>query len=701
MKESRVIIIDDMEGIHADITALFKSTKNSILDALRQDIFGPSSELSTSARDLNFEFHSAFQGEQGYELVKDSIEKGNPYSVAIVDMRMPPGWDGLQTIQKIREVDPNIEIIICSAYSDYSWREIAENLGVNSKHLFLSKPFEAIEMKQMVVNLAEKWNLNVENRKYIEELRAAHDTTEKYIRSIEEHKLDLQNKVNEKTNELSRQNSDILKIVDQLNLTSEKLNDAQKIANIGSWELDPSTNELTWSQEHFRIFELEDSHNSKELYQIHRKRIHPDDLPSIDRAIAQTINTGTSFSLECRIVFALDRIKFVLILGKMNSITLGAMPTLIGTTQDISARKIYENKLQENEKILRFALEGAGDGVWQWHIPSGKIHYSKRWKEMLGYAEDEIGDTLDEWMKRIKAEDLEAVKANLQAHQDGKSVYHNEHRIECKDGNFKWILGRGMVVDRSPEGLPILMVGTHADITRMKIAEAQLLQSTKRASLGDMSAGIAHEICNPLAVISAVTKILPKFSDSAENLAKKITIIDNAVTRITEIVNGLRKYSYHQIEMEFKAHSLSSMVNDAIVHSGVKSIQSDIRFILEIEADLSIDCDEVEIELAIMNLIKNSIEAVSKCQDKWVKIEVRDDSDRDYALLQIVDSGPGISEQNREKIFDPFFTTKHINEGIGLGLSTVKGILDKHKATIKLVTPHSNTCFELRFRKHP
>lgn len=178
MEETRVVIIDDVEEIHNNIRTIFQSRKNDLLDALKQDLFGPSSHNQNLKKELPLIFDSAFQGQEGYELVKKSVAMGKPYSVAIVDMRMPPGWDGLQTIRKIREVDQDLEIVVCSAYSDYSWHDIAHELGVNDKYLFLSKPFEVTEMKQMVINLAEKWWLKTKNKMYIEELRKARQTAE-------------------------------------------------------------------------------------------------------------------------------------------------------------------------------------------------------------------------------------------------------------------------------------------------------------------------------------------------------------------------------------------------------------------------------------------------------------------------------------------------------------------------------------------
>ncbi|MCX6129768.1 MAG: PAS domain-containing protein, partial [Proteobacteria bacterium] len=188
----------------------------------------------------------------------------------------------------------------------------------------------------------------------------------------------------------------------------------------------------------------------------------------------------------------------------------------------LAEQTVKLDSLLETEELQRFALEGAGDGVWNWHIPSGLVFYSKRWKEMLGFTEQEIDGNLVEWVKRIHPDDVARVLADVASHQNGQSIYHNEHRILRKDGTYLWVLNRGMVTSHDSDGSPLRMVGTLTDISRLKSAEAQIIQTAKLASLGEMSAGIAHEINNPLAIITASVGLLTKFAAQPEKLAAKI-----------------------------------------------------------------------------------------------------------------------------------------------------------------------------------
>jgi diguanylate cyclase (GGDEF)-like protein/PAS domain S-box-containing protein len=157
-------------------------------------------------------------------------------------------------------------------------------------------------------------------------------------------------------------------------------------------------------------------------------------------------------------------------------------------TQDlerrISVHKLAEEVLRESEERWKFALEGAGDGVWDSNLRTGETHYSKRWKEILGFEESDISNTREEWLHRIHTDDLPGVMADIQAHIDGlKGSTQAEFRMLCKDGNWKWVSGRGMVVSRDDEGNPFRIIGTLSDIAERKNQEAELRKTKERYEL--------------------------------------------------------------------------------------------------------------------------------------------------------------------------------------------------------------------------
>ncbi len=134
-----------------------------------------------------------------------------------------------------------------------------------------------------------------------------------------------------------------------------------------------------------------------------------------------------------------------------------------------------QKALKDSEFRWKFAIEGTGDGVWDWNIQTGEAQYSKLWKSMLGYSEEDVLPTHDEWIRRIDPQDQEYVAKTMQDYLDGETeIYIVEYRLRCKDNQYKWILGRGMIVTYSDEGKPLRMLGTHTDITDRKEAEVEL-----------------------------------------------------------------------------------------------------------------------------------------------------------------------------------------------------------------------------------
>jgi PAS domain S-box-containing protein len=142
----------------------------------------------------------------------------------------------------------------------------------------------------------------------------------------------------------------------------------------------------------------------------------------------------------------------------------------------ILGKRAIERNLQQIEDRWHFAIEGSNDGIWDWNVLTGDVHFSNRWKEMIGFEPHEIGEKLEEWEKRVHPDDMPAVQETLQRHFNGESPqYLTEHRILCKDGSWKWIQDRGKVLQWTPEGKPMRMVGTHTDITGRKLAEEQII----------------------------------------------------------------------------------------------------------------------------------------------------------------------------------------------------------------------------------
>lgn len=154
--QRRILIVDDNEAIHADFRkVLLEEDDDAELQDLERLCFG-NSDNEESNEQLKFELFHAHQGEVGVQMVSEAIAKDEPFDMAFVDMRMPPGWNGIKTIQELWKVDPDLEVVICSAYSDHTWSQITGELGRNHQLLILKKPFDTTEVLQMSLALTEK-----------------------------------------------------------------------------------------------------------------------------------------------------------------------------------------------------------------------------------------------------------------------------------------------------------------------------------------------------------------------------------------------------------------------------------------------------------------------------------------------------------------------------------------------------------------
>ncbi len=170
-KNWRVLVIDDNRSIHDDFRKILSpaTAMAAASDATEAAVFGPPTD---AVQLTQFEVDSAYQGEEGVLRVKQALEAGLPYALAFVDVRMPPGWDGMETTRKMWELDPNLQVVFCTAYSDYTWGEMFARLGHRDGWLILKKPFDAVEALQLAHALAQKWWLHQQSREQMEELES-------------------------------------------------------------------------------------------------------------------------------------------------------------------------------------------------------------------------------------------------------------------------------------------------------------------------------------------------------------------------------------------------------------------------------------------------------------------------------------------------------------------------------------------------
>ena len=156
LENRRVLFVDDMAAIHEDFRKILsKDSAESDLEAAEAALLG----ATRDAASVEFDMDSAFQGQEALDKVRAALNANRPYAMAFIDMRMPPGWDGVETVERLWAEDPRLQVVFCTAYSDYSWKEVLTRLDVRDRLLILKKPFDAIEVYQLANALTTKWGM--------------------------------------------------------------------------------------------------------------------------------------------------------------------------------------------------------------------------------------------------------------------------------------------------------------------------------------------------------------------------------------------------------------------------------------------------------------------------------------------------------------------------------------------------------------
>jgi PAS domain S-box-containing protein len=268
------------------------------------------------------------------------------------------------------------------------------------------------------------------------------------------------------------------------------LNYTQKIAGIGSWELDLKTSEVFWTEELYNMYGF-DAKLPPPPYTEHMKLFTLESWEQLSASINLTKEKGIPYELELNTIRKDGSEGYMWVRGEAERDAKGDITLLKGIAQDITARKIAEENLRINEERWQFVIEGSGDGIWEWRPQESKTFYSNRWLEMLEFKPEEVTDDDYEWRSRIHPDDIAFTFSEISKNLLGKTDSFNfEYRFRNKDGNYLWILNRGKVVERNAAGEAIRVVGSHSDISKLKQSEELIKVNETRLSLAVKAGGV-------------------------------------------------------------------------------------------------------------------------------------------------------------------------------------------------------------------
>ena len=257
----------------------------------------------------------------------------------------------------------------------------------------------------------------------------------------------------------------------ELLLSELDLAEAQSIAHIGSWKWDVNNREVTWSDEMFRIFGIDKNSYTGRLGDAARNAMHPDDLYIVMPDNAANI---ANVPFEYRIIRTDGAIRLIWAKAANTIFDQDGKPTLLfGVAQDITERKQAEQALLEVHKQMESIIESTRAGTWIWNIQTGETIFNETWAQIIGYSLDElVPTTIKTWEMLTHPDDVKQSNELLERHfEDKLSNYDCELRMKHKDGHWVWIHDYGRVFTRTDDGKPLLMFGTHTDITESKLAE--------------------------------------------------------------------------------------------------------------------------------------------------------------------------------------------------------------------------------------
>lgn len=360
----------------------------------------------------------------------------------------------------------------------------------------------------------------------------------------------------------------------------------------------------------------------------------------------------------------------------------GNVINLIPEGRNISTQLKAQKALEESEARWKFALEGSGDGVWDWHIQKKEIFYSESWKKMLGYEDHEIENNVNSWYEIAHPDDLDKGRAAIYEYLNGvRSTYQYEYRLRNKDGNYIWILDRGKVVEYDNEGKPARMIGTHTDINNQKETEAQLKETISLVSnQNNRLLNFAHIVSHNLRSHSGNIHMLLDFLENEEDDGERENLFNMlrlASDQLSETINNLNEVVAIQTNLNHTKHRKNLRKEVVGIINNLKGIikSTETQININCSDDISIFTEPSYLESILLNLITNAIKYRSPDRLPVIDIDCRE-TDR-YIVLDVEDNGLGINlDIHKDKIFGMYKTFHGNKDARGIGLFITKSQIE-------------------------
>ncbi len=365
-----------------------------------------------------------------------------------------------------------------------------------------------------------------------------------------------------------------------------------------------------------------------------------------------------------------------------------------------------QEALEKSRERLKLTLESTQIGLWDHNLKTGEVYRSKEWAEMLGYSIEEIEDFSDAWKELIHTDDLKHVEENAEKHETRQTnSFQVEHRLKTKDGNYKWILNWGKIVDFDEDRKPLRAVGTHLDIDERKKTEEKLAELN--ATKDRLFSIIGHDLKNPLSDILGFSSLLNKKYQnySKEKILRFIQLIHKSAINMHELLENLLKWSrFQRDEAIFDPGKvdITKLLDDLIDQFKTKADTKNISLTHNLKQPKFVYADKNMVETVVRNLISNAL----KYTEESGEVTVYTADDKEKTIMCVEDTGIGMDKERANQLFKS--SKSSINWGTnnrkgtgGLGLILCKEIIDAHNEQIWVEkAPKKGSIFKFTLKKY-
>lgn len=455
----------------------------------------------------------------------------------------------------------------------------------------------------------------------------------------------------------------------------ELLQEAERVAHLGTWTWDMESGRVTWSDELHRILGLEPG-RATPSFEAFMAAVHPADRERVMTISERGIADGVSPPADYRIVRPDGAIRYVTSSGAYLFDTRGKPRRVVGTVLDRTPSLDAESKLRAALELMAEAQRFAQLGSWRWVPSSGEVEWSAEFARIAGLPAD-APPTVEAFFTLLHPDDLPRFRAEYERALVSPQNYELEGRLRRPSGELRHVRLNG-AVRRGVDGQPELR-GTLLDLTDQVKLREELGRAQRAEALGRLAGGIAHDFNNLLTVVIGNLDLLKARIGGAPELDDSL----GALTSATGLTRRLLAYGR-------KAQlSLKLVEPNELVESTLSLMHRLVGDEVQLETDLApelprVRVDALEVERALVNLVINARDVMPDGGVVRISTRARLVQGAPHVELSVADQGPGVSETELPHIFEPFYTTRRDAGGTGLGLATVLGTVEQHGGTVRV-----------------